>query len=66
MFLVRCRVVFVFLGATSILVASWQNRIYLASLPAQNIPEIPLRQFFWLVAFGLGLLGLVLAAYLLV
>lgn len=66
MFLGDLGLVFVFLGATSILVASLQNRIYLASLPAQNIPEISLRQFFWLVAFGLGLLGLAIAAYLLV
>lgn len=54
----------VLVGAVSIFVASWQHRSFVAALPAQDIPGIPFRQFPWMVAFGLGLLGLALAAYL--
>lgn len=54
----------VLVGALSIFVASWQHRAFVGSIPAVDIPKVPFRHFSWLVAFGLGLLGLALAAYL--
>ena len=54
----------VLVGALSIFVASWQHRAFVASIPAADIPKVPLRHISWLLAFCLGLLGLALAAYL--
>lgn len=55
----------VFLGALTMLVGSWQQRVFVASNPLQGKRSIPFRNFSCSVAFILGLLGLALGVYLL-
>jgi hypothetical protein len=52
------------LGVASMLIAAFQHRSFVSSLPSTDIPPSHSRSFPVLVAAGLGVLGLVLAAYL--
>ena len=54
----------VLLGVASMLVAAFQHRSFVSSLPPTDIPPSHGRHFPVLVALGLAVLGLVLAAYL--
>ena len=54
----------VLVGVASMLVAAFQHRSFLSSLPPTDIPSSHFRHFPVLVALGLGVLGVVLAAYL--
>jgi len=54
----------VLLGVASMLVAAFQHRSFVSSLPVADIPPSHGRYFPVLVALGLSILGLVLAAYL--
>ena len=54
----------VLLGVASMLMAAFQHRSFVSSLPSADIPPSHGRHFPVFVAGGLGVLGLVLAAYL--
>ncbi len=54
----------VLLGVSSMLIAAFQHRSFVSSLPSADIPPSHGRYFPVFVAAGLGVLGLVLAAYL--
>jgi putative membrane protein len=54
----------VLLGVGSMLVAAFQHRAFVSSLPIGDIPSSHGRHFPVVVAFGLSALGLLLAAYL--
>jgi putative membrane protein len=54
----------VVLGAATLLVAAWQHRAFVAALPPADLPPSHHRGFPVLVALGLTVLGLLLAAHL--
>ena len=54
----------VLLGVAAMLVATFQHRSFIASLPTADIPLSHYHRFPVLVAIGLSVLGIVLAAYL--
>lgn len=54
----------VLLGVSSMLIAAFQHRSFVSSLPSADIPPSHDRYFPVFVAAALGVLGLVLAAYL--
>jgi len=57
-------IVLVLLGAVSMLFAAHQHRVYVRSLPVEDLPPSHNRAFPVVLAVLLGLLGLALAAYL--
>jgi putative membrane protein len=59
-------VLFVFAGAIAILVATVQHRRFVATLPLVDLPGSYSRGFALLLSGAVGILGLLLAAYLLV
>ncbi|HRI16182.1 MAG TPA: DUF202 domain-containing protein [Verrucomicrobiota bacterium] len=54
----------VLLGVASMLVATFQHRSFVASIPVADLPPTHGRNFPMVISFGLSLLGLLLAAYL--
>lgn len=54
----------VFLGAGAILAALRNHRVYIRSLPPQDLPEVPIPQLTSLLALSVAVVGLLLAAYL--
>ena len=59
-------VLFVLAGAISILVATVQHRRFIATLPAQDLPASYGRSFAVVMSTSIGVLGILLAAYLVV
>jgi len=59
-------VLFVFAGAIAVLVATVQHRRFVATLPPADLPASYSRGFALLLSGTVGVLGLLLAAYLLV
>ncbi len=59
-------VLFVAVGAIAILVATVQHRRYLATLPEAQLPKSYSRAFAVVMSTAVGLLGLLLASYLVV
>ncbi len=59
-------VLFVVVGAIAILVATAQHRRYLATLPQADLPTSYNRAFALVLSAAVGLLGLLLATYLVV
>jgi putative membrane protein len=59
-------VLFVLIGAIAILVATAQHRRYVATLPQADLPASYSRAFAVVLSAAVGLLGLLLAAYLVV
>jgi putative membrane protein len=59
-------VLFVIAGATAILVATVQHKRYVAALPPTDLPEPYSRAFAIVLSATIGVLGLLLAAYLVV
>ncbi len=59
-------VLFVLVGAVAILVATAQHRRYIATLPQADLPASYNRAFAVVLSATVGLLGLLLAAYLVV
>lgn len=57
-------VLFVVVGAVAILVATAQHRRYIATLPLADLPTSYSRAFALVMSAAVGLLGLVLATYL--
>lgn len=57
-------VLFIVAGSAAILVATVQHRRYVATLPRHDLPEPYSRWFALVLSATVGLLGLVLAAYL--
>jgi putative membrane protein len=57
-------VLFVVVGAVAILVATAQHRRYIATLPHADLPPSYSRAFAVVMSAAIGLLGLVLATYL--
>jgi putative membrane protein len=56
----------VVLGAAAIIAALHNNRVYVRSLPPEDIPELPMPWFTSFLALSLALIGLALAIYLVV
>jgi putative membrane protein len=54
----------VILGAAAIMVALYNHRIYVRSLPAEDVPALPMPWFTSFLSWSLAVIGLVLAAYL--
>jgi len=59
-------VLFVVAGATAILVATVQHQRYVATLPRSDLPQSYSRAFAVVFSAAIGILGLLLAAYLVV
>ncbi len=59
-------VLFVIVGAIAILVATAQHRRYIATLPQADLPTSYSRAFAVVLSAAVGLLGLLLATYLVV
>lgn len=59
-------VLFVVVGATAILVATVQHQRFVATLPHPDLPESYNRAFAIVLSAVIGILGLLLAAYLVV
>ena len=57
-------VLFIVVGAAAILVATMQHRRYVAALPHSDLPEPYSRRFAVVLSATVGVLGVVLAAYL--
>lgn len=57
-------VLFIVVGAAAVLVATVQHRRYVTTLPRSHLPEPYSRLFAVVLSATVGLLGLVLAAYL--
>ena len=54
----------VLLGAGSILAALHNHRVYVRSLPREDIPEVPIPGLTSLLALSVAVVGLLLVAYL--
>ena len=54
----------VVLGAGSILAALHNHRIYVRSLPREDLPEVPMPQLTSLLALAVAVVGLLLVVYL--
>jgi putative membrane protein len=54
----------VILGAAAILAALYNHRVYVRSLPAEDVPARPMPWFTSFLSVSLAVIGLMLAAYL--